>query len=57
MLGTAQDGLEEAQHLPLQICVHSFGHHQPEAVGGAHLFSGRERAMGRCGDDRDEANV
>ena len=32
-------------------CVpHSAGHHQPEAVGGAHLIYNGERVMGRCRD-------
>ena len=32
MLSTAQEGLEEAQKLSLQMCAHSFGHHQPERI-------------------------
>ena len=51
MLGTAQEGLEETQQLSSKMCAHSIGYHRPEAVGGAHLFSGGERAVVRCGDD------
>ena len=56
MLGTAQEGLIETQQLSPQMCAHSFGHHQPEAVGGAHLFSGSERAVGKCGIQDGEHN-
>ena len=30
---------------------------QIEAVGGAHLFSGSERAVGKCGDKRDQTDA
>ena len=39
------------------MCTHSLGHHQPEAVGGVHLSSGSERAVARCGVDRDQADA
>ena len=56
MLDTTQEGSEETQQFPLQMCPHSAGHHQPEAVGGgAHLIYNGERAMGRCRDHTDRA--
>ena len=37
------------------MCLHSAGHHQPEAVGGAHLIYNGERAVGRYSNNRDKA--
>ena len=44
MLVTTQEGLEETQQLPPQMCAHCTQYHQPEAMGGAHLLTDGERA-------------
>ena len=51
MLGTTQ---EENQTVSI---TDGAGHHQPEAVGRAHLIYNGERAMGRCRDHRDKAGA
>ena len=45
--------LKKLNHTP-QMCPHSVGHHQAEAVGGTYRICNGERAVGRC-KDRDKA--
>ena len=43
VLGTTLRDLKIFNSGPPQMHAHSIGHHQPEAVGGAHLYSSCER--------------